>query len=167
MHKFRGSLFLVSFAVLALASTALAQETSSPEDRARIVAISQKLESNPLAKDLVPEREWAIKRIIEVSDISVPVCATVLGDYFKYKYSSELTGQLTLAEAAFVIQNQDKARDKTAIYLAGAESVLKAYQAILKEKPGRNSKPLDELVAIQNDGKLGETVQKRAAEGCK
>jgi hypothetical protein len=163
----RRSALLLTLGLLILVGTARAQDKSTPEDRARLVAIAQKLESNPLDETLVAERAWAIKRVIEVSDISVPICSNILGDYFKYKYSSELTAQLTLAGASFVIQNPGESDNKNAIYLASAESTLKAYEAIIGQKPKAKSKVFDELLAIRDSGKLAETVQQRAADGCK
>src|SRR5271169_1070628 len=92
---------------IAAVSTVLAQTPSTPEERARLVAIAHKLETNPLDPGLHADREWAIKWLIQVPDIHVGICPTILGDYHKYKYSSEITTQLMLSGAAYTIENPD------------------------------------------------------------
>jgi hypothetical protein len=58
---------------------------------------------------------------------------TILGDYHKYKYSSEITTQRMFSGAAFTIENPDQAKDQLAQYVAAAEGALKAYSAILQQ----------------------------------
>ncbi|HSY93263.1 MAG TPA: hypothetical protein VK812_18010 [Candidatus Binatus sp.] len=151
----------------AAASAAFGQAPSTPEERTRLVTLTHKLESNPLDPKLRSEREWAIKWLIEVPDIHVGMCPTILGDYHKYKYSSEITTQLMLAGAEFAIENPDQAKDQSAQYVAAAESALKAYSAILQQDPKARSKPLDEVVQRQSEGKLKESVQDAANKTCR
>jgi hypothetical protein len=58
------------------AAGARAQEKrgpSTPEERARFVEITHKLEASPLDKSLIPDREWALRWLIDVPDVSVKV----------------------------------------------------------------------------------------------
>lgn len=148
---------------ICMASIAVqAQDTSTPEERARVVAITQKLEQSPLDKGLKNDRDWAIKRMIEVKDIHVPLCPGILGDgYFSsgYKYKNEITAQLLLASASFVIENQGKTWEQTALDQSALESVLKTYRAILQVKPKDKSKELDLLVQKQDAGQIPEYLQ--------
>jgi len=159
-------------AVLFFGAWANAQEqsrgASTPEERAREVAITQKLEAAPLDESLRPQRQWALIWLIQIPDITVKLCTNVLGDFMKskYKYAPELTAQFTLASAAFVIEHPDKATDQNAQYQAGAESVLKAYQAILKSKPDAKSKALDQLLQKQSDKQFEDYVREQA-KSCK
>jgi len=160
--------FVLSITCLfcAIATLAFAQSPSTPEERSRFVAIAHKLESSPLDESLRSEREWALKWLIQVPDIHVSLCSSVLGDYFKFKYSSELTVQLSLSQGAFVIEHPEQASDQREQYFAGAEGALKAYSAILQQKPKAKFKMLDELVAKQASGQLKSFVEAAAAKGC-
>ena len=165
----RSELFPVLFAVSLMGfSTAdsLAQKPSTPEERARLVSVAQKLEASPLDPSLKAEREWAIKWLIEVPDIHVGMCPSILGDYHNYKYSSEITTQILLASARFSIEKPDQASDPTAQYIAGAESALKAYTAILQQDAKAKSKPLDADLEKQSQGKLKEMLQDAALKQC-
>lgn len=137
------------------------REPSTAEERQRAVAIAHKLEVAPLDKSLYPEREWALKWVIDVPDVHVKLCPGVLGRFInaKYKYSSEILVQLTLSSAAFVLEHPDKAEDDVAQYTAGVEGVLKAYEAILKTNGKATSKDLDQLRQLQNQGKLADFVR--------
>jgi hypothetical protein len=152
---------------MAAVPTVFAQSPSTPEDRNRLITLTHKLESNPLDPSLRPEREWAIKWLIEVPDIHVGMCPSILGDYQKYKYSAEITTQLMLESAEFVIKNPDQARDRVAQYVAAAEGALKAYGAILQQDPKAKSKALDDLVQKKSAGKLNESIQDVASKGCR
>jgi len=141
---------------------------STPEERTRFVAIAQKMEQSPLDPGLRPEREWALRWLIEVPDVSVNLCTAPLGDFMKkkYKYSSEIVVQLTFSSGQFIIEHPDQAKDKNAQYLAGVEGALRAYQSILKAKPDAKSKELDDLIQKQTQGTLNEYVREVAGKGC-
>lgn len=62
----------------------------------------------------------------------------------KYKYSSEMLTQYTIAMASFKLQNPDN-KDENAAQLAGLESVVKAYRAILRTKPKTATAGMDAL----------------------
>lgn len=145
------------------------REPSTAEERAREVAITRKLEAAPLDESLRPDRQWAILWLVQVPDIQIKLCVSVLGDYWKskYKYGPEITGQLTLASAAFVIEHPDKKDDLVAQEVVGVESALKAYQAILKSDPDAKSKALDELLQKQREKQLGDYIRDQAAKLCK
>src|SRR5262249_36310206 len=84
-----------------------------------------------------------------------------LGDFMKkkYKYSPEITIQLTFSSGAFIIEHPDQAKDASAQCLAGVEGALRAYQSILKAKPDAHSKALDEVLEKQRNGKLADHVR--------
>lgn len=117
------------------------------------------LEQKPLDKEVGKMREWALKWVIETDKVSVSVCsAMIAGLEDKYKYKSDVFIQYTLAMAAFKLANPDKANDEAATQLAGVESAIKLYDAILKEKPKAKSAFMDELVARRAAGSLNEYV---------
>jgi hypothetical protein len=161
MRLVRGLLLVLAAWVAAvLPQSATAQKTSTPEERKQWVEISQKLESNPLDEGLNKQAATALKRLIEVEDVHVALCAPLMTDLSekKYKYSATITRQYMLASGAFVIENPDKASETKAMNLAAVESVLRTYQAILKDKPEAKSKRLDDLLKKQNEGKLNDAL---------
>jgi hypothetical protein len=141
---------------------AVAQGTSTPEERARWAEITHKLESNPLDESTNKDGEWALNRLSDAHDIHVPLCPALLGEFndAKYKYRHEITRQYMLASGAFLIENPTKAGDVAAMNVAAVESVLKVYSAILQHKPDTKWKPLDELLKKQSQGKLDDALRK-------
>src|ERR1700686_3531651 len=94
---------------------------STSEERARAVKIAHELEDDPLAKDAKEKRTWVIKWIVEIPDITVNVCF----DYFgkvpdpPRGHSMEITNQMVISSAAFMIEHPDKAKDEQAVALLG------------------------------------------------
>jgi len=160
---------LLILAIAGIAQNGPTRGPSTPEERARLVAIAHKLEAAPLDESLISERQWAIMWLIQVPDLTVSVCSNVLGKDFlrtKYKYSSNVVAQLTLSSAAFIIEHPDQATDKVAVYTAGADGALKAYSAILKDNPKARYKALDEAVEKREQGQLADYVRENS-KGCK
>jgi hypothetical protein len=144
---------------------------STPEERQRMVALVHKMEQAPNDESLRPEIEWALKWLVEIPDISVSVCTAPFGKFWKEKYKGvpdHFVAQFTFAMAAFIIEHPDAARnnDKVAQYTAGMESVLRAYQSVLKNNPKARSRNLDDLLQKQKEGKLGDFIRS-ASEECK
>ena len=139
-----------------------AQETSTPEERMQWVEVTHKLESSPLDDSVNKQGEAAFKRLGDVHDVHVLLCPALLSEFngMKYVYAHTITRQYMLASGAFQIENPDKTADAKATALAAVESVLKTYQAILKQKPDAKAKPLDDLLKKQNQGKLQDSLKK-------
>ena len=136
---------------------------STPQERQRFLALTRKLEKTPLDKSLHDEKKWAKQWLEDVPDINVNICAPLLfGTDFineQNKYTPQLSYQATFAEAAYIIEHPDKKGDATAQYIAGTESALKAYSAIVKSDPTAKSKALDDLLDTQQQGKLADFVR--------
>ena len=109
-------------------------------------------------------RSWAIKWIIETDKVSVKVCSLLPGVDKKYKYNGEVFGQYTIGMAAFKLANPARASDEDAAQLAGIESALTAYEAMLKEQPKARNAFLDDLVTKRGAGSLAPHV---VANNCK
>ena len=141
---------------------------STPEERKRAVELATLLENDPLNKNAKEYSSELLRWLIEVPDISVPLCTDILGDYKKIKgdYAPTITAQLTFSEAKFIIEHPEQAKDEYQIYLAGVEGVLRTYKAIKQAKPKVKLAPLEDLASKQEMGQLGEFV-KNAMGGCK
>ncbi len=160
---------LVACALFSLASCFAADRgPSTPEERQRAVAITHRLEADPLLPENVSDREWALRWLIEVPDIHVSVCGAFLGAVSgsKKNYGPELLVQSTLSSAAFAIEHPEKASDNEAMYLAGLEGALKAYESILKTKGNARSSFLDDLIQKRNANALVDYVRQKM-EKCK
>lgn len=133
---------------------------STPEERTKAVKIAHELEEDPLAKDAKDQRAWVIQWIIAIPDITVNVCF----DYFgklpdpPRGYATEITWQMVISSAAFMIEHPDKARDEQAVTLTGLQGALKAYQAILKQDSSARWPFVDKLVQMRDQSKLDEYV---------
>lgn len=138
-----------------------AEKHSTPEERQRLVTIAHKLEAAPLDPSLASDRDWAIQWAVAAPDVHVKICPSLLADLRrpKYKYRTELTNQLLISSAAFLIEHQEHETNISDQSVGGIEGVLKAYSAILKADPQATAKSLDELLQKQKEGKLEGTVR--------
>jgi len=154
-------ILLVGLIVAVLTRNTVAQESSTPEERTQWVQVTHKLESAPLDDGVNQQGEAALKRLSDVHDVHVPLCPAILSEFngMKYTYAHTITRQYMLASAAFLIVNPDKAADTKAANLSAVESVLKTYQAILKQKPDAKAKALDDMLKKQSQGKLKDSLK--------
>ena len=171
MKKTLCAALLVASSLLG-AAAARAQEgrgPSTPQEREQAVRLARGLESEPLHRDAKKAREWFTFWLIQVPDISVELCGDYLGPVAgsKKDYSSEIFTQMMYSSAAFIIEYPDRAKDRVAVNLAGVEGALKAYEAILKEKPKARREFLDGLVARREKGELRAYVEDVTQNKCK
>lgn len=134
---------------------------SSPQERARFVSITQSLEKAPLDPQLQADRQWALQWLTDAPDISVTVCLdTIVSAESDYAYEPEILLQYMFSMAVLSIEHPDRANDPDAQQLAGAEGALRAYRAILRDKPEAHSAGLDAMLAAQDRGDLPAFVRK-------
>ncbi|MCU1254266.1 MAG: hypothetical protein JWM83_565 [Candidatus Angelobacter sp.] len=169
---------LISFLFFVAATLSLGQNEpknepkrapSTKEERQRFLTLTRKLEQSPLDKSLYAEKTWAKKWLEDIPDINVNICAPILFglDFVteQNKYTPQLSYQATFGSAAYIIEHPDKAGDTDAQFVAGVESALKSYSAIVKSDPEAKSKSLDALLEKQKQGKLADFVRS-ASKGC-
>jgi hypothetical protein len=134
---------------------------STPEERKRFLAIVAKFEKSPLDPGMITEVDWARQWLEDIPDVNVTVCPTPLGHFLteKYQYKSRVGVQFTLAMGAFLIEHPEKASDTVSQYLAGIQSALRMYKAILASKPEAKSRALDDLLDRQAEGTLNDFVR--------
>lgn len=133
---------------------------STPEERAKAVKIAHDLEDDPLAKDAKEQREWVIQWIVDIPDITVNVCFDYFGDLPDPPrgHSTEISRQMVISSAAFMIEHPDKAKDEQAVALSGLLGSLKAYQSILKQDSTARWAQMDKLIQMRDQGKLDDYV---------
>jgi len=168
---------VVAMAVGLLCATMLwgqdRQQPSTPDERHKALTLTKKLERNPLGPEASADRKWLTSWIIEIPDITVPVCDELLkpllsGEMSQYRYSKELIAQQLAGSMAYLIEHPQEAtkvrdegdQDDFAINRAGLESALNAYEAIVKSgAKGAKWGPLEELVKKRQAGQLDEYVR--------
>ncbi len=142
---------------------------STPDERAKAVQIAGALESDPLQPGNKEMRTWFTLWLIEVPDITVQVCGEELGPVFHESnrdknFVSEIFGQSMFSAASFIIEHSDQAQNKVAVYTAGTEGSLRAYQSIHKAHPEATWPFLDDLILKQQKGELPKYVEKATAK---
>ncbi len=161
----RNILAALSLALVAL--NAAAAEKSSAEDKAKAVQLARALESDPLARNAKDARQWLTVFYIAAPDITVKLCSAFLNDVVgnkKYKYGSEIFVQSMYAQGAYTIEHPDADAGSDETFLAGLQSSLKAYEAIVTKDPKARRADLDALVAARDKNELMAYVQAHSAE---
>src|SRR5882724_10097048 len=109
---------------------------------------------SPQAASLQGDREWLVKWLIEVPDISVKMCTTFLGDLGDTKSGNPgaIIAAMLASEAAFVIEHPEKAKDVDAVYFAGVDCALHSYEAIHSKDASYRLPHLDDLIQKRDQG---------------
>lgn len=144
-----------------------AGQASLAGDRQRLVSVARQLEEAPLEPRLAADRAWAMNWLIEVPDISVTMCGNFWSGLLNenYAHGDAIVAQMGLSMAAAIIERPEIVSDPVAQQMAGAEGALRAYRAILRDRPGDHSAFLDALVLTQSRGRLRDSVSS-AWPGC-
>lgn len=159
---------LILWCAIGAVSQASRSAPSTPEERARAVQVTRKLEQSPLGPEATQDRRWVTGWIIAIPDITVPVCDELLkpilqGQLGQYRYARELVAQGLAASAVYMIQHPQKNaedQDDYAINKAAMESVLVTYEAIVRSgAKGAQWAPLQEMLNKRKAGKLDEYVR--------
>ena len=146
-----------------------ARRSSGPEERARFVALVRLLERDPTGERSATTREQLRAWMIEVPDIRFKVCGDLLADVVgnDYRYSREINMQVMLSGATLTIEHPGAARDDAAVYAAGVEGALRAYEALLASRADARLAGLDDLVAKGRRGELRDHIARLAMDRCK
>jgi hypothetical protein len=141
-------------------STPQERGPSTPQERTRAVRVAHELEQDPLAKDAKEQRDWVIQWIVAIPDITVDVCFDYFGDlpHPSKGHFDEISKQMVISSAAFMIEHPDKAKDEQAVAMSGLLGALKAYEAVLRKETTARWPLLDKLVRMREQGKLDEYV---------
>lgn len=152
---------------LAASSPSFAQEAtaSSAEDKAQALALVRQLEGDPLASGAENARQWLTNFIVNAPDLFISTCPELLGPLNGQGKNGapELVGQLYFGNAAWAIQNPDKATDREAMFVGGLESTVRVYESLIKAKPRWRWPLLDDLRSRVKKGTLGDYVHENIA----
>jgi hypothetical protein len=134
---------------------------STPSERKRAVAVTRRLEKDPLGKGTKADRRWLLEWIVAVPDIQVKSCSGPLDALLERDKprGRELYAQSVFGMAAYQIEHPGKKPEDPAVQLAGVQSTLKMYQALRALDSTAQWSELDELLAAQKAGKLAGVVK--------
>ena len=146
---------------LSLPGSAKMRGPSTAEERARALDYIQSLEENPIGTDTLEKRTWLTEWIVDVPDITVHVDYKELDslDEVNNTYSNQLRMQAVYSEAAYILRHPNE-KNVATLKAAGLSGTLRAYRAIQKFDPSTKYPVLDELMTLENQGKLVCYVQK-------
>ena len=164
------TLFALALCLLWLPLRLPAEERgpSTPEERAKVIGLTHKLETDPLNSQAEEWRVWLAKWIDEVPDVVVPVCPGLLPQLMRSNrnYAHELAMQVVYSSAAFIVEHPEQQVDQQAVFQAGVDGMLKEYQAILKARPRAHWYFLDSLIQMRDKGELKEYLRKQIDDNC-
>jgi hypothetical protein len=162
---------LVGCALLAAPVAAIAADRgpSTPEERKQALEYIQDFEANPLGPNALHERQWVIEWVIEVPDVHVSFCSSILDKMNKSdkKDGPALLAAMLMAQTEFALQGSGKQGDVLAEYKAGVENVFRVYEVLLKANPKDRQPYLDDLIQRRDAGTLTQWVKERAHSECK
>lgn len=156
--------FRVLICAMMLCATAAAVELGE-KDAEKAARFTDTLENHPFAEDATDMRRWLIQWLEETPDYLVVVCDVLGPESAQSKYGAELFGQMLFGNVRFQIRNPAR-EDETSFQVAGVESVLATYRAILVKDPAAHVGYLDELLALQKQGKLRDHLEPIITEKC-
>jgi hypothetical protein len=144
------------------------RQSTSAETKARMLQLIATLETDPYNKDAKAYRREVLVWLTDAPDVTVELCADLLGDVKKLKGDdgAALVGQLAFSEAKYILEHPEKAKDRHAVSVAGIDGVLRTYVAMKTAKPNVKIEPMDRLIQIQADGKL-DAYTDQALANCK
>jgi hypothetical protein len=162
------SLTVLCLLFFPLATKAEERGPSTAEERAKVIDLTHKLETDPLNTQAEEWRVWLAKWIDEVPDVVVPICPGLLPQLLRSNrnYSHELAMQVVYSSAAFIVEHPQQQVDQQAVFQAGVDGALKAYQAIVKARPRARWYFLDSLIQMRDKGELKEYLRKQIDDNC-
>jgi hypothetical protein len=153
----------IIFALLIVGLTAQLAFAQSPKEKARATFISNAklLEKKPFDPQAEAVRKQGFLYVAETDEVSVVVCSGTMKmiPEKKNKFKGELLIQLTLGMAVFKLENPDRKTDEDAAQLAGVESMLRTYEAMIAENEKAKNAELDALLVKRNNGELKALVE--------
>ena len=158
MHKL-SIIFMLLF--VAFCSQIAFAQSQKEKDRAAFISNTKLLEKKPFDANAPTAREWGFKWVVATDEVTVGLCAATMKliPEKKNKFKSELFMQFTFGMALFQLENPDKKSDEAASTVAGLESALRAYEAMVAENDKAKNAEMDALLAKRNNGELKALVE--------
>ena len=136
-------------------------QSKEEKDRKAFINNTHLLEKKPFDPNAPVARNWGFKWIADTDQVSVVMCSDTMKliPEKKNKFKGELLMQFTFGMAVFKLENPDRKTDETAAQLAGLESMLKTYEAMIAEDAKAKNSELDALLLKRSNGELKTLVE--------
>src|SRR5215213_8566609 len=157
------SIILAILIVVLTAQITFAQ-SQKEKARANFINNAKLLEKKPFDPQADAVRKQGFLYVSETDEVSVVLCSETMKliPEKKNKFKGELLMQFTFGMAVFKLENPDKKTDEDAAQLAGLESMLRAYQAMIAENEKAKNAELDALLVKRGNGELKTLVEAAA-----
>jgi hypothetical protein len=134
---------------------------------AKFVRLTRFLETQPLADEDKSKRTWLLDWATQSPDVIVVVC-DILGPIpgQERRFGGHLLTQMLFGNAAYQIAHPESKEDVVAVQLAGVESSLAAYSAIVAAHPETRIPHFDEMLQNQQGGSLRTSLEPLINEKC-
>ncbi|MBI4751326.1 MAG: hypothetical protein HY774_22845 [Acidobacteria bacterium] len=155
--------------VLSGSTVLLAEKPTSPEKKAKMIALINRMESNPYHSDSKKMASEVFSWLADAPDVTVTVCTDVLAAEKNDLDSDESTflfGHFIFSQARFIVEHPDQASDPVAVNRAGVDGILKAYATMKAGKPKLKVKFADQLFSLRETGGLDRFLEQALAK-CK
>ena len=158
---------LLSLLLVPAAAPATAERPAGESDEARFVRLTRHLEAQPLSDADKSIRSWLFTWANDHPDLVVVVC-DILGPVpvEQHPWSGYLLTQSVFGNAAFQIEHPDRREDLVSVQLAGIESALAAYDALVAAQPDRRIPYFDALAGHRQAGSLRGHMAPLITEKC-
>lgn len=132
-----------------------------PLGQQRVLEMVRFVEEKPFDPRAEGARAALMKYLIEAPDIEVTVHGEMLGDMKKLEgeHTALIVGQMMFAMGAYLIEHPQAKTNDVDVQLAGLEGALRVYRNVKALKPEARREPIEELVRLQESGKLAEHVK--------
>ncbi|MDC8014201.1 hypothetical protein [Tahibacter soli] len=155
----------LAFALSLLASAAACAAPEKDADRAARYAVE--LERKPLAAEAPDQRQWLLHWVNDTPDYTVTVCDVLTeGQKVGSPYSAELLAQQLFGNVAYQIAHPSGLKDEITLQMAGIESALRTYQALIAHDPTAHVAYLDTLLEKQRAGALNAFMRPIIVQRC-
>jgi hypothetical protein len=157
---------MLALLIVALTAQITFAQSQKEKDKAAFISNARLLEKKPFDPNAATAREWGFKWLVETDQVTVKLCSETmkLVPEKKNKFKSELLMQFTFGTAVFKLENPDKKDDEIAATVAGLESVLRTYEAMIAENEKAKNAELDALLVKRGSGELKAVVEAAQCE---
>ena len=150
------------FVAAALAAPPAGRGPSTPEERNQVLTLVELLETKPWTKEAEDARAWLLAFLMEVPDITVELCIRPLGSDKELKgVPPELQIQQAFSQASFLIRNPDQKAASLAVYVAGVQGAIRAYDSMKAAGKVDALPAFEDLKKLEASGELEKAIKKR------
>jgi hypothetical protein len=169
VRKLSAALVGCTLLLAPITASAADRGPSTPEERKQALEYIHDFEANPLGPNAAHEREWVVTWVIQVPDVHVDFCATILDKMNKSdkKDGPTLIAAMLMAQTEFALQGTGRKGDRLEQFQSGVEGVLRVYELLLKANPKDRQPYLDDLIQRRDAGSLAQFVKEHSAVACR